>query len=521
MTSSAAATMEPQPSRPVVESADPSPTLLSTGIAPLDDRLGGVARGRHFLLTGAPGAGKTSLALHFIGEGLARGERCAILTQDDPEDVLTHAEFLGYDLRTAAVEERLVLVRFRLDFQRNYARVADPEKIYLELGEQLGSEVPSRLVIDSVLPFMEGAAEERMAPLPRFLKALGCTSYLLVPGELEDPYYRRLYNRIISGAGGIFHLATGEGQGRELTIRKIRQPVTSTEPIRFDIHAGLGVVEQPSGATDLPEEVLRRVVLITEGVELPRTLVSALRLRFDLTEMGRLRNAFGELVSARYGALVVALDPRDPEPAFDLARMLRRSGNGAPILYVSCNHGLRSSTRARGIRAGGDDFLTDALGPEEFLERVEVARTRGHRHSIETSPLEPIVPQPVDEAGEQVSMSEDALHEVVIERVAKAKNPFFALVRIRPAGMGIDDAWEVLRGKLRVGEGDLIARSGDDDLLVYLHDVRREQVDMLLARIAESHPGIGGAERASVICYPTDGAELSRRVPGLSVPAGE
>jgi len=225
-------------------------------------------------------------------------------------------------------------------------------------------------------------------------------------------------------------------------------------------------------------------------------------------------------VSARYGALVVALDPRDPEPAFDLARMLRRSGNGAPILYVSCNHGLRSSTRARGIRAGGDDFLTDALGPEEFLERVEVARTRGHRHSTETGPLEPIVPQPVDEDGQQIPMSEAALHEVVVERVGRAKNPFFALARLRPE-TGTDEAWEVLRNKLRVGEGDLIARSGDDELLVYLHDVRREQVDTLLARIAESHPGIGGAERASVLCYPTDGAELSQRIPGLSVPTGE
>jgi len=49
--------------------------LLSTGVAGLDDVLGGgLAAHRLYLLEGEPGAGKTTLALQFLREGAARGE---------------------------------------------------------------------------------------------------------------------------------------------------------------------------------------------------------------------------------------------------------------------------------------------------------------------------------------------------------------------------------------------------------------------------------------------------------------
>jgi KaiC/GvpD/RAD55 family RecA-like ATPase len=107
--------------------ADEAPGLLaSTGIAPLDERVGGLVRGRHYLLDGAPGSGKSCAAIQFIGAGLAAGETCVILTQDDPADLLAQGEYLGFDLRSAAEADRLIVVRFRLDFSRSYARAADP-----------------------------------------------------------------------------------------------------------------------------------------------------------------------------------------------------------------------------------------------------------------------------------------------------------------------------------------------------------------------------------------------------------
>ena len=51
----------------------PKPTI-STGIPALDDVLGGgLAPRRMYLVSGDPGAGKTTLGLQFLMEGRARG----------------------------------------------------------------------------------------------------------------------------------------------------------------------------------------------------------------------------------------------------------------------------------------------------------------------------------------------------------------------------------------------------------------------------------------------------------------
>jgi circadian clock protein KaiC len=59
------------------------------GIEGLDNVLvGGLDRGRTFLLEGSPGTGKTTIALQFLLAGAAAGERCLYVTLSETEDEL-------------------------------------------------------------------------------------------------------------------------------------------------------------------------------------------------------------------------------------------------------------------------------------------------------------------------------------------------------------------------------------------------------------------------------------------------
>src|ERR1700712_1361638 len=59
----------------------PNPTRMSTGCGGLDQVLGGgLVSGQFYLLQGEPGSGKTTLALQFLLEGVARGEACLYVT---------------------------------------------------------------------------------------------------------------------------------------------------------------------------------------------------------------------------------------------------------------------------------------------------------------------------------------------------------------------------------------------------------------------------------------------------------
>lgn len=489
--------------------------MVSTGIEALDAHIEGLTEGRYYLLCGSPGAGKTSAALQFLAAGLASGQTCAILTQDDPQDLLAQAEFLGYDFRTPAEEERLVVLQYRLDFRRNFGRTSNPERVFAELREHLGPELPARLVIDSAVPFVEGGrvSEDAQNAFLAFLDELPSTTYLVLPGDLSDQHYHQEFDRLISGSAGIFHFAVKEGQQRELTIQKLRQQMRSTEPLRFVIRPLMGIVESGMvrGVVDLPPEILNRVIVFAQGAECPDELMAALRERYEVVTIEDVASGFAELASGRYGALLMAISPRKTSGPFGLARQLRKLGNGAPIIFYSTGEGLRASTRAQGLKSGGDDFLTDEQGPQEWLERISVAIERGHRRAAgEAEDEAPIELQPTDANGAYVLMEERAFRNAVRSMMERSTHPFFALVLLRPSDLGRQEAWRILSSKLRVKEGDLGGHLRDGRIALYLHDVRRRHVNELMGRITDAHPGMGGIGPVEVFCYPADRAEVER-----------
>jgi len=74
---------------PAVPSPLPQNLRLSTGIAGLDDIMGGgLMPGRLYLVEGTPGAGKTTLGLQFLLEGRARGERGLFITLSETNEEL-------------------------------------------------------------------------------------------------------------------------------------------------------------------------------------------------------------------------------------------------------------------------------------------------------------------------------------------------------------------------------------------------------------------------------------------------
>ncbi len=126
-----------------------------TGIAGLDDVLqGGLARGRSFLIEGSPGTGKTTIALQFLIEGAAAGERGLYLTMSETEDELrasagSHGwNLAGIDIYELVPPETLLTE----DQQQSLLYSSD-----LELGEttkrifeEFDRTKPHRVVIDSL-----------------------------------------------------------------------------------------------------------------------------------------------------------------------------------------------------------------------------------------------------------------------------------------------------------------------------------------------------------------------------------
>ncbi|MEO6360204.1 MAG: ATPase domain-containing protein, partial [Sphingomicrobium sp.] len=115
---------------------------------------GGFASNRVHLLEGAPGSGKTTLALQFLLEGASNGENCLYITLSESRDELIHmAGTHGWDLSGVEIFE-LVPPELSLDQEREQSIVYASD---LELGEsvqlvmeQIERIAPSRVVFDSL-----------------------------------------------------------------------------------------------------------------------------------------------------------------------------------------------------------------------------------------------------------------------------------------------------------------------------------------------------------------------------------
>lgn len=495
--------------------------MISTGINELDQRLGGLVPGRYYLLTGTPGAGKTSACLHFLTEGLRAGERCAILTQENPDDLFAQAEFVGYDLREAVADESLVLLQYRLDFSDNYARAGNPRALVNEFMGVIGDDRPQRLVVDSIVPFIQagGVIHGAVNSLIQMMEETQATAYFTVPGDLGDSFYARLYDPVVSGTAGILHFEMDHGDIRRISIRKIRQTPASTEPLQFVIRAGLGIVgltpTAPAPASAAPgaatavaggapgaTSTTNRVALVNSGGFLGGELYTSLDRTYTLDTFASEAEAL-PAVCHGYDCVLVAVDPVSADATLSFVRSVRRS-SGVPMVLLSEGEGLRGSTRTRALRAGADEFLVLGESGQGLLARIEGARARGHRDTLQRLRPERLLVQPRDDAGRALVLPEEEILRAVRHHLKASAHPFFALVRLAVPADLLDVTWDVLCRGLRLDDGDLIARgTGRNELVLYLHDISRRHARELLTRVFAADPRLEAVE-VQVDHYPAD-----------------
>lgn len=161
----------------------------STGVPGLDGILcGGLAAGRLYLVDGNPGAGKTTLALQFLLEGVRLDERCLYVSLSETREELDAvADSHGWSLAGIAIIE-LSQVEETLT-ARSQNTLFQPAEVELgNLSRLITAEFdrvePARMVLDSLseMRLMSQSAlryRREILRLKQHFAARGCTVMLL------------------------------------------------------------------------------------------------------------------------------------------------------------------------------------------------------------------------------------------------------------------------------------------------------------------------------------------------------
>ncbi len=161
---------------------------ISTGVPGLDDILcGGLTAERVYLVEGSPGAGKTTLGLQFLLDGVARGEKGLYITLSETADELDAvAESHGWSIDDLAVFELADEEALDPDAQQSVLHPAE-----VELGEtakgvmnQVDLIRPARVVFDSLSEMRLLAQNSlryrrQILALKQFFTSRSCTVLML------------------------------------------------------------------------------------------------------------------------------------------------------------------------------------------------------------------------------------------------------------------------------------------------------------------------------------------------------
>jgi circadian clock protein KaiC len=183
--------------------------LASSGVPGLDEVFGGGLRsGRLYLVEGTPGAGKTTLALQFLLEGVRQGEQVLYVTLSETEEELQAvAESHGWDL-TGVTFQELLPGQEELQPDEQYTMFHPSE---VELGattrkilERVEQLRPARIVLDSLseLRLLAGNSlryRRQILALKQFFANHTCTVMLLddMTGSTHDLHVQSIAHAVL------------------------------------------------------------------------------------------------------------------------------------------------------------------------------------------------------------------------------------------------------------------------------------------------------------------------------------
>ncbi len=204
---------------------------LTTGVAGLDEVLhGGLPSNRIYLVEGTPGAGKTTLAMQFLLEGVRKNQRSMYITlSETAEELRASAASHGWSLEGIEIRE-YIITDTSVERDREVTMYHTPE---LELGDTMARMLndiralhPDRVVIDALseLRLLSDSVlryRRQLLALKKFFNECRCT--VLVLDDRSNVERDSHVESIVHGVIALeFDLTEYGSDRRRIRVRKLR-----------------------------------------------------------------------------------------------------------------------------------------------------------------------------------------------------------------------------------------------------------------------------------------------------------
>ena len=200
---------------------------IGSGIEGLDELLcGGFVRGRMYLVSGAPGTGKTTLGYHFLEAGLRNDETVLYIHGEESEaESLVNADQFGIDVSEASFLDLGPDPEFFTEdpsYDLVNAEDIEEERYTRTIRESIEEIQPTRVVLDPItqLKYIESSEHHYRKRLLSFIRFLKRRDITVVATATTDATGQS-GTEVRSLSDGVVELVHTD-QGRRITVQKHR-----------------------------------------------------------------------------------------------------------------------------------------------------------------------------------------------------------------------------------------------------------------------------------------------------------
>ena len=217
-----------------------------------DERHGGVFADRCWIVSGPSGSGKSAIALQFLAHGIAKGERCLLLSVQRAVDAVLWASAQGLGMGKAIESGQFGVLEYG-DIVPGRDQEQDPSlppEGFLDLQRIVNANSIQRVVLDTVLPWAmtydPESLDERVFSLVRAFERMKCTTLLTLPRPVS-PSALSLKKALESVVPVTVELSLSleSGQRSWLTTKYLGE-VAEDPPIAYTIIPGKGAQAGPA-----------------------------------------------------------------------------------------------------------------------------------------------------------------------------------------------------------------------------------------------------------------------------------